>query len=218
MGPAKLSGLYAVTPDTADTGWLCRQVEAVLHGGARVLQYRSKARDQDLKRAQGRSLMALCRRYGAVFVVNDDVELARVLGADGVHLGRHDASIASARAILGPRLVGASCYDSLQCALQAQQAGADYVAFGSFFPSSTKPQAVHSPIQLLYAARTQLDLPIVAIGGITLSNAAALIEAGADAVAVISALFEVPEPGAAARAFTQLFEVPQRPSRTASCP
>ena len=206
MGPVNLQGLYAITPDTADTDWLLRQVEAVLRGGAHLLQYRNKSRLPGLRLAQGRRLLALCRRYGAVFIVNDDVELAQVLGADGVHLGGNDASIAGARAVLGPRVVGASCYDSLDRALNAQREGADYVAFGSFFPSLTKPHAVRPTTELLHAARTQLDLPIVAIGGITLGNAATLIDAGADAVAVISALFEAPEPDAAARAFTQLFE------------
>ncbi|HTT40320.1 MAG TPA: thiamine phosphate synthase [Burkholderiales bacterium] len=216
MGPVKLGGLYAITPDAADTDWLFRQVEAVLRGGARTLQYRNKSRDADLRLIQGRGLLALCRRYGAVFIVNDDVELTQVLGADGVHLGGDDASIASARAILGPRLVGASCYDSLARALHAQREGADYVAFGSFFPSLTKPYAVRAPIELLQAARTQLDLPIVAIGGITLSNAATLIDAGADAVAVVSALFEAPEAGAAARAFSRRFDAQQIQPRFAS--
>ena len=124
----------------------------------------------------------------------------------GIQVGRDDASIAAARAALGPRLIGASCYDSLERAMQAQRAGADYVAFGSFFPSSVKPQAVRAPIDLLHAARARLDVPIVAIGGITPDTAPALIDAGADAVAVVSALFEAADPSAAALAFTRLFE------------
>jgi len=202
--------LYALTPDTADTERLLWQVEAVLGGGARILQYRSKHPDRNLRLSQAGALLALCRAHGASFVVNDDVSIALAIGADGVHLGRDDASIATARAALGARLIGASCYGSLQRALDAQQAGADYVAFGSFFASSVKPQAPRAPLELLHAARAQLDLPIVAIGGVTLENAAVLVEAGADAVAAISALFEVADPGRAARAFTRMMEQHQK--------
>ena len=206
VAPCPVRGLYAVTPDTAESDLLYQRVEAILRGGARVLQYRSKNPERRLRLTQARGLLELCRTYAALLIVNDDVSIAQTIGADGVHVGRDDASIATARAALGPRLIGASCYDSLERAMQAQRAGADYVAFGSFFPSSVKPQAVRAPIDLLHAARARLDVPIVAIGGITPDTAPALIDAGADAVAVVSALFEATDPSAAARAFTRLFQ------------
>jgi len=199
-------GLYAVTPDTADSDLLYQRVEAILRGGARLLQYRSKNPEPRLRLTQARALLGLCRTYAALLIVNDDVSIAQTIGADGVHVGRDDASIAAARGALGSRLIGASCYDSLERAVQAERAGADYVAFGSFFPSSVKPQAARAPIDLLRAARARVDVPIVAIGGITLDTAPALIDAGADAVAVVSALFEAADPSAAAHAFTRLFE------------
>jgi thiamine-phosphate pyrophosphorylase len=199
-------GLYAVTADTADSDLLYQRVEAILRGGARLLQYRSKNSERRLRLTQARTLLELCRTYTALLIVNDDVSIAQTIGADGVHVGCDDASIAAARASLGPRLIGASCYDSLERAMQAQRAGADYVAFGSFFPSSVKPQAVRAPIDLLRAARARLDVPIVAIGGITPDTAPALIDAGADAVAVVTALFEAADASAAAHAFTRLFE------------
>lgn len=202
----KISGLYAVTPETADTDRLGSQVAAVLSGGGRVVQYRNKQGGPQLRQEQAALLIELCRARDAVLIVNDDVELARKLGAHGVHLGRDDGSVAHARTRLGETaLIGVSCYDSLPRALEARDDGADYVAFGSFFPSLVKPNAVRASLDLLRSARAALALPIVAIGGITIANAGSLIGAGADAVAVITALFEAPDPRAAARAFTDLF-------------
>jgi thiamine-phosphate pyrophosphorylase len=204
MNPIK--GLYAVTPDLADTELLIAKVEMALAAGARLLQYRNKSVNDDVRRAQAEALRDLCRRHSATLIVNDDVELAYALDADGVHVGAEDADIAIARARLGRgKIIGASCYDNLQRARAAAAQGADYVAFGSFFASSIKPGAVRAPLSLLPAARA-LGLPVIAIGGITLDNAGNLIAAGADAVAVISALFAVPDPGAATRKFCQLFQ------------
>jgi len=200
-----IRGLYAVTPDLADTGLLVAKVSAVLAGGVRLLQYRNKAADRDARREQAAALLGLCRHYAAALIVNDDVELALELDADGVHVGADDAAIPSARTRLGRgKLIGASCYDDLQRAQSAAAQGADYLAFGSFFASSVKPGALRAPISLLPAAR-QFGLPVVAIGGITLDNAGPLIAAGVDAVAVISALFAAPDPAAAACRFNQLF-------------
>jgi thiamine-phosphate pyrophosphorylase len=202
----RISGLYAVTPDTTDTQGLLAGVEAALAGGANALQYRNKSADVALRMAQGQSLQALCRRHGVPLIINDHLDLALALDADGLHLGADDGILSEARARLGAgKILGASCYDRLESALAAQRAGASYVAFGSFFPSSVKPGAVRAPLALLKAAREKLSVPVVAIGGITLENAASLIAAGADGVAVISAVFGAPDVRAAARALSNLF-------------
>jgi thiamine-phosphate pyrophosphorylase len=204
---SSLSGLYAVTPESCDDAWLEERVRQALMGGARLVQYRSKSIDPALKLRQARALRAQCSRHGAPFIVNDDVELASRCGADGVHLGREDASIASARERLGEAvLIGASCYDDLARAQQCVESGADYLAFGSFFASAVKPDATRAPLELLHEARRRWHLPLVAIGGITPDNAPALLAAGADALAVISALFHVPDTCAAARQLARLFE------------
>lgn len=204
-----MSGLYAVTPDTADTSALLAGVEAALAGGARALQYRNKAADAALRRRQGAALLELCRRYHAPLIINDHLDLALALDADGAHIGADDGPIAPARTMLGAdKILGASCYHRFETALAAQQAGADYVAFGSFFPSNVKPDAVRAPLSLLTEAKQRLTVPVVAIGGITPDNAPQLIAAGADAVAVISALFGAPDVLAAARRFAGLFDGP----------
>lgn len=200
-------GLYAITVETADTARLLEQVAAALAGGAAAVQYRDKSADVARRHEQASELAALCRRHGAPLIVNDDLRLADLADADGVHLGRTDGSVREARIVLGSgKFVGASCYQSLDLARAAEAAGADYVAFGSFFPSPTKPGAAHAPIGLLRAARDELRLPLVAIGGIAPDNAAALLDAGADSLAVLSAVFGAPDIRAAARAFNLLFE------------
>ncbi len=197
-------GLYALTPEEPDTGALVAAVRAALGGGAAAVQYRNKGADAALRRTQAAALAALCRAAGAPLIVNDDVELALAVGAAGVHLGRDDGDLAAARARLGPeRLLGASCYDRLDGAARAVAAGADYVAFGAVFVSPTKPAAVRAPLAL-FAAAKRLRVPLVAIGGITLENAHAAIAAGADALAVITGLFEADDVAARARAFTAL--------------
>jgi len=201
-----LRGLYAVTPDLADTAELSRRVEQALLGGVHLLQYRNKTADAALRRAQASALHAACRRHGARLVINDDLALALDLGADGAHLGREDGDLVAARAALGPgRLLGVSCYDEMERAREAAHIGADYVAFGSFFASPTKPAAARAPLSLPAAAKRELGLPVCAIGGITLQNAPLLIAAGADLLAVISDLFEAPDIRARAAAFHSLF-------------
>jgi len=206
-----ISGLYAVTPDTVDsTGLLARVGEAVA-GGVRLVQYRSKSPDRKLKREQAGGLATLCATRGVLFIVNDDMDLALECGAAGVHLGRDDSEIAAARARLGrDAVIGASCYADLARAQQCVDAGADYLAFGSFFDSAVKPGATRAALAVLSEARRRWALPLVAIGGITPANAAPLLGAGADALAVISALFHVPDTLGAAHAFTRLFAA--RPS------
>lgn len=204
MNPVR--GLYAVTPDIADTASLLGKVKLVLAGGARLLQYRNKTLDDCARREQAQALRDLCRRHGATLIINDDVALACALDADGVHVGAEDAGICDARSRLGRgKIIGASCYADLERARTAVKQGADYVAFGSFFASSVKPAAVRAPLSLLPAARA-LGLPVAAIGGITLENANLLIAAGADAVAVISALFTAPDIAVTAQRFCQLFQ------------
>jgi len=201
-----LSGLYAVTPDLADTTELLRRVGQALPGGVQLLQYRNKPAAAALRREQAGALLALCRAQGVPLVINDDLQLALEIGADGAHLGREDGDLATARAALGPgKLLGISCYDDIGRAREAKRVGADYVAFGSFFASPTKPAAVRAPLTLLGAAKAGLGLPVCAIGGITLQNAPQLIAAGADLLAVITDLFEAPDIRARAAAYTSLF-------------
>lgn len=201
------SGLYAITPETADTAHLLAQVEAALAGGAAAVQYRDKSDDVARRHEQASELVALCHRYQVPLIINDDLRLADLCEADGVHLGRDDGNVAKARVILGPdKFIGASCYQSLELALAAQIEGADYVAFGSFYPSATKPQAERAKLALLQIAAPRIHVPIVAIGGITLTNALALLDAGADGLAVLSALFDAADIRAAAHTFNQLFE------------
>jgi len=203
-----LSGLYAVTPDVADTRALVAAAEAALAGGARLLQYRNKQAPATLRLAQARALLEPCRKHRAPLIINDHLDLALAVEADGLHLGADDGSLAAARARLGPgRILGASCYDRLELALEAERLGVDYVAFGSFFPSNVKPGAVRAPLALLRNAKRRLSIPVVAIGGITIENAPELIAAGADGVAIISALFDADDIAAAARRFSALFAV-----------
>jgi len=202
----RISGLYAVTPDSADTPALLASVEEALAGGARLVQYRNKSATAALRLVQGRALLALCRKNRVPLIVNDHLELAVALDADGLHLGAEDGPAAAARERLGPaKLLGVSCYDRIDLALEAERQGADYVAFGSFHASGVKPGALRAPLALLHEARQRLARPVVAIGGITLDNAPPLVAAGADSVAVISALFGAGDVQHAARRFSALF-------------
>lgn len=200
-------GLYAITdaallPDDR----LVTAVEQALLGGARLVQYRDKSSDGARRLTQARTLNALCRRHDVPLIINDDVELAAQIGAAGVHIGKDDPALATARARLGATaLIGVSCYDCLALALDAERAGADYIAFGAFFPSPTKPAEIQAPLGLLREAKITLTVPIVAIGGITPDNAPSLLNAGADALAVVSAVFAQPDIQAAARRFAALF-------------
>jgi thiamine-phosphate pyrophosphorylase len=184
-------------------------VEAVLRGGAAVVQYRDKSAEPKRRQQEAAAIAALCRHYEALFIVNDDPVLAAAVRADGVHLGQGDMTLPQARRIVGAdTLIGVSCYDSLPLAQQAAALGADYVAFGSIYPSATKPQAVRAPLSLLRAARQQLGLPLVAIGGIDADNAAPVIAAGADAIAVISSVFLADDPYAETLRLAALFDTP----------
>jgi thiamine-phosphate pyrophosphorylase len=208
---SRLRGLYAITPDMADTDLLFAKVQAALAGGCRLLQYRDKISDAPLRQIRAMKIAKLCQNVGATFIVNDDLSLALSVGADGVHLGSDDGDLASARNALGPgKIVGASCYASLECAKSALDAGANYVAFGAVFPSLTKPETTIAPLELLTYRHPTLTRPsytTCAIGGITLQNASAVIAAGADMLAVITDLFSVPDIAAQAADFQRLFRI-----------
>jgi thiamine-phosphate pyrophosphorylase len=208
----RLRGLYAITPTS-----LCRNpaalhaaVAAALAGGAALIQYRDKWSAPEQRRSTAASLLSLCREAGAGLILNDDAELARAIGADGVHLGASDPSVARARALLDRgALIGASCGPSLQRAHAAIDAGASYVAFGRFFESSTKPDAPAADADVLIAARRQIQVPICAIGGITPDNGAPLVALGVDLLAAVQSVFGDPDPAAvenAARRLASLFE------------
>ena len=205
----RLRGLYAITPPLADTELLCARVARSLAGGAALLQYRAKGIDASLALTQARRLASLCRDAGALFIVNDSVELALACGADGVHVGREDAGVAQARDALPRAIVGASCYDEPHLARAAAAAGADYVAIGSVFASPTKPHARRASLALLGEAARASGLPVAAIGGIDLGNASQARDAGADMLAVISAVFDAPDIEAAARGFALLYPQPR---------
>ena len=202
-----IGGLYAITPDEADTAELLRKVRLALRGGTRVVQYRNKASAAELRLKQAEALRELTRELGAKLIVNDDAALAKQVDADGVHLGGEDGSVAAVRKLLGSRkIIGVSCYNRLELAHEAVHQGSDCVAFGSFFSSTVKPDAVAATPDLLRQARRELKVPIVAIGCITVQNGAQLLDAGADALAVISAVFSAPDVEGAAREFSNLFE------------
>jgi thiamine-phosphate pyrophosphorylase len=202
---ARINGLYAITPDEQDTAELLRKTRLALLGGARVLQYRNKTAGAALRLEQAGALRELTHEFSVPLVINDDVALAQQVGADGVHLGGEDGSVAAARAVLGKaRLIGVSCYNRIALAHEAVRQGADYVAFGSFFASSVKPDAVAASPDILRQARREIAVPLVAIGGITIGNGAQLLEAGANALAVISAVFNAADIQHAARQFSNL--------------
>ena len=205
MNRSPISGIYAITPETEDTAQLSAKVFAALAGGIRLVQYRNKTASAQLRRYQCEALSECMRAVGATLIVNDNAQLAADVQAHGVHLGKDDATVVQARRLLGPdRIIGVSCYNDLALAREQERAGADYVAFGSFFPSVTKPDAVAASLDLLSVARIQLEVPVVAIGGIDRNNAAQLLDGGADAVAVLSALFSVEDTEQEARAFARL--------------
>lgn len=210
MNKSCCQGLYAITDALLITDdLLLHAVEEALLGGAQLLQYRDKSGDPLRQLAQAKALNALCQRYNVPLIINDDVELAAIAGAAGVHIGRDDANVAAARSRLGkPALIGVSCYNRLELALAAEQAGADYVAFGAIFPSPTKPGETRASVALLREARAALRIPIAAIGGITPDNAPLLLDVGADMLAVVSGVFAQPDIRAAAARYAALFIPP----------
>jgi len=203
-----MKGLYLVTPDWDDTQKLLEVSDAALRGGAVLLQYRHKTADAQLRKTQAAQLQALCRRYATPFIINDFVDLCIEIDADGIHVGGTDASVAHVRAAVGPtKIVGASCYGSMDLARDAHRAGASYVAFGGFYPSRVKKYEVSTRPEIIAQAKAEIPLPNVVIGGMTPENAAPLVAQGADMVAAISSVYMAADPEAAARRFTDLFRV-----------
>jgi thiamine-phosphate pyrophosphorylase len=207
---ARLRGLYAITPPMADTERLAALAGECLEGGAALLQYRAKGAPPGLALVQARRLATLCRAHGAALIVNDSLELALAVEADGVHLGRDDEDARQARILFPAGIIGVSCYADPERARAAAAAGADYVAIGSIFDSSTKPAAPRAPLAAIARARALSGLPVAAIGGITQHNASEAIDAGADMLAVIAAVFAAPDVRAAARAIARCFDDPPK--------
>jgi len=201
-----IKGLYAITPDSADLNTLIQKTKSAIEGGAFMVQYRSKIQDRDVKMQQCAAILRLCREHNVPCIVNDDVEMCRTLKADGVHLGEEDDNIAEVRHILGDdAIIGSSCYDQLDRAKSAQKEGASYVAFGAMFPTSTKPNAPRATLALLKEAKREIQIPIVAIGGITVNNAHDVIKTGIDAIAVINSLYEAKSIKETAETFVKMF-------------
>jgi thiamine-phosphate pyrophosphorylase len=203
-----MQGLYLVTPNWDDTARLLDLSEQALAAGPGIamLQYRHKEAGPALREEQAGALLALCRRYRVPFIVNDHLDLCEQTGADGIHVGGTDTDVAQVRARLGPdKIVGASCYGELQLALDAQTAGASYVAFGGFYPSKVKKYAVTTKLDILDQARAAIRIPTVAIGGMTPENATPLVARGVDMVAAISSVYQAESVAAAVRRFQALF-------------
>ena len=197
------NGLYAITPEGKTETEIVKFTEAVLKGGACIVQYREKVLND--KTDVAKQLLQLCHTYNVPFIINDNVELAEKIGADGVHLGKNDGAIPAARQCLGESaIIGVSCYNALERAIEAEKQGADYVAFGRFFTSNSKPLTAPAEIGILTACKKALALPIVAIGGILPVNGTLLLNAGADLLAVIGRL-DTENPAFSAQAFTALF-------------
>ena len=187
----KLKGLYAITDEGLITeDHFSQAVESALQGGARIIQYRDKSENQKKRQRQASTVKSLCKQYQAVCIINDDIELARTVNADGVHLGKHDTLISKARQALGREaIIGISCYNDIDLAIAAEKNSADYVAFGAMFSSSTKPQAANAGVNLISEAKQKLSIPVCAIGGITEKNIQQLIQQGVDMTAIINGLF-----------------------------
>lgn len=202
----RIHGLYGITPDEPDTARMVKLTRAACEGGMRLLQLRNKLASSALREEQARALLEVTRAYGCALIINDDARLAAKVDAEGAHLGAEDGSIREARALLGPhKLLGATCYGSLETARTALAEGADHIAFGGFFRSSVKPGNAQRPLSLLTDAKREFKVPVVAIGGITQATTPQLIAAGADAVAVITALYGAADVTQAAREFCALF-------------
>ncbi len=201
-----MKGLYIVTPDWDDTEKLLAVTEQALQGGAALVQYRHKTADAEQRHDQSSALLALCRRYNRPFIINDFVDLCLELGADGIHVGGTDATIAEVRAAVGPdKIVGASCYGDLELARAAHAAGASYVAYGGFYPSRVKKYPVTTSSDIIAESHSAVPLPVVVIGGMTAANSAPLVAAGSEMVAAISSVYQAEDPKAAAAEFVRLF-------------
>ena len=203
----RISGIYAITPDLTDTQKLVLLTQQAITGGVKLVQYRNKTADRILRLEQATLLFQLCQKFNIPLIINDDLDLVIKIGADGVHLGAEDITVTEARYRLGPeKIIGASCYNQISIAIEAETLGADYAAFGAFFISNTKPFAVAASKNLLYQAKQCLQIPVVAIGGITSENIVELVYRGADAVAVSRFLFNSVNTQSEAKKLSCIFE------------
>ncbi|MEK7302786.1 MAG: thiamine phosphate synthase [Pseudomonadota bacterium] len=206
MRNQEISGLYAITPDLENTNDLLNKVQQALEGRVQLIQYRNKLANEILRRKQAKLLLQLCREYGIPLIINDHLDLAIEIDADGLHVGQDDISVTKARNQFGQdKIIGASCYNNLNLAVQAEKEGADYVAFGAFFSSLTKPNTISVTMDLVDQAKKKISLPIVAIGGIKLANARTVIQGGCAAVAVCNDLFHTENIKTTATQYSQLF-------------
>ena len=203
-----MKGLYAITDcDRPSSKSLISATEQILRAGVVALQYRDKSGNHSRRKYEAGELQQLCKEHNSLFIINDDLQLALLTGSDGVHLGREDCDCRTARNELGPKaIIGVSCYNSLRMALAAQEHGADYVAFGSFFPSSSKQNTVTAEPDIIKEAKMKISLPVAAIGGITPANCRTLIEHGADMLAVISSIYQAEDPYSTVMEFNQLLD------------
>ena len=207
MNKDKLQGLYVITDPVLCGSHMIESVEQAIAGGANIIQYRNKTASKKQQLNEAQALQILCQKHQRLFIINDDIALALAVHADGVHLGQTDGSIQSAREQLGKeKIIGMTCHSNMDAAITAQQQGASYVAFGRFYPSHTKPAAPPAEIDILHQAKAQLQLPVVAIGGVTIENAGTLINAGANMLAVIHAVFAQDNIKQSAQNFSQLFK------------
>lgn len=207
MNKSDSSAVYAITDSLLLPGeTLFSSVEAALNGDCRWIQYRDKSQDHNKRCYESTRLLEICNRHQASLIINDDPILAKKIGAQGVHLGQGDGDAKEARALLGTQaIIGVTCHNSLDLAQKAIDDGANYIAFGRFFSSNTKPDAQMASIDLLIAAKQQFpDTKIVAIGGITPENARMILDAGADKIAVCHALFSAPDIELQTRKFIEL--------------
>ena len=203
----KLKGLYAITDESLIAEeHFSEVIELALQGGARIIQYRDKSQNHQKRLQQANTLRSMCKQYQAISIINDDIDLAKAVNADGVHLGKDDSALLNARQKLGENaIIGISCYNDIELALTAEKNSADYVAFGTMFPSPTKPDAVTATPNIISEAKQQLTIPVCAIGGITGENIQQLIQHRTDMAAVISSLFAADDIKNAANILSQHF-------------
>ncbi len=206
MNIPKTGGVYAITDcEYLTTYELLNKTESILRVGVALFQYRNKTEDKKNKKELAVMLQALCEQYKTPFIVNDDLKLAKEIAADGIHLGQHDTNIDTARRVLGDKIIGVSCYDDFNRAIFAEKSGADYIAFGSFFPSITKPDAAKANIDLIIKSKEKFNIPVVAIGGITQENGKKLINAKVDYLAVINGIYSSEDAATSILAYNNLF-------------
>jgi len=206
MNMPNTGGLYAITDcENISADELLSKTESILRVGVALFQYRNKTDDQSKKQALAIELQSLCKQYITPFIVNDDLKLAKAIAADGIHLGQHDTNIETARKVLGDKIIGISCYNDFNRAVSAEQSGADYIAFGSFFQSATKPDAAKANIELIIKSKEKFNIPVVAIGGITPENGKQLINAKVDFLAIINGIYSTDDAAASTLAYNNLF-------------